>query len=258
MEAQHLKKEDFILLNRNGWNDLIRSGKGFSNTSLPEYGPFLARNEESIDLLGEIKGKNVLDLGCGAGDSLKYLCQKGAASIYGIDISEEQIKQAKQKFENFQDNFLVSPMEELVDVPHNYFDIVISIFSIGYTSDIDKTLENVYKYLKDDGIFVISWTHPFYYSLGMINDEVILNKSYFDEDSEKITKGEDRVILVQKNLMVSTIINAARKAGFYVDVMLEEQTILKDDVNGYKSSFWRKEKAQNCPSTLILKFKKLK
>lgn len=57
--------------------------------------------------------------------------------------------------------------------------------------------------------------------------------------------------------MISTTINEAKKAGFYVDEILEEETILKDDVNGYKSTFWCKEKTINCPSTIIFKFKKL-
>ena len=83
-----------------------------------------------------------------------------------------------------------------------------------------------------------------------------MNKSYFNENFEMITKGPDKIKMVQKNLMISTIINEAQKAGLYVDTILEEETILKDDVNGYKSTFWKKEKTINCPSTLIIKFKK--
>lgn len=41
--------------------------------------------------------------------------------------------------------------------------------------------------------------------------------------------------------MISTTINTAKEIGFYVDTMLEEETILKDDANGYKSTFWRKK-----------------
>ena len=54
------------------------------------------------------------------------------------------------------------------------------------------------------------------------------------------------------------MINTALKNNFYLDTILEEETILKDDVNGYKSNFWKKEKTQNCPSTIIFKFKKLR
>lgn len=46
--------------------------------------------------------------------------------------------------------------------------------------------------------------------------------------------------------------------NFYLDELLEEETILRDDINGYISSFWRKEKTENCPSTIIYKFIKTK
>ena len=51
-------------------------------------------------------------------------------------------------------------MEEEADIPKNYFDYIISIFSIGYTSDLYKTLLNANKYLNDNGSMIISWTHP--------------------------------------------------------------------------------------------------
>lgn len=247
----------FIEINKNGWNSLIKSKKCFSNTTLPEYGPFLKRNEEEIGLLSGLKGAKVLDLGCGEGESLRYLYNKGASEIWGIDISKEQIEKAKTKFSMFKENFFVSPMENEVQLPNNYFDYIVSIFSIGYTSSIIDTFQNAYKYLNDNGSMIISWTHPFYYCLSVEDNKVIINKSYFNEKSEIITKGPDKIKLVQKNLMLSTIINAARTVGFYVDIMLEEETILKDDVNGYKSTFWKKEKTVNCPSTIIFKFKKI-
>lgn len=252
-----MNNNDFIEINRKGWNNLILSNKPFANTILPEYGPFLKRNENEIGLMNDLNNKKVLDIGCGEGKSLEYLYKKGASEIWGIDISEEQIMKAKKRFPMYENNFFISPMEKEVNIPNNYFDYIISIFSIGYTSNLLSTLKNAYKYLNDSGSIIISWTHPFYYCLDIVNDKVVVNKSYFKEDSEIITKGPDKINLAQKNLMISTIINTAKEAGFYVDTLLEEETVLKDDVNGYKSTFWKKEKTINCPSTLIVKFKKL-
>lgn len=253
-----MDNNSFIKINRQGWDELIKSNKAFSNTILPEYGPFLKRNEEEIGLLNNLENAKVLDLGCGEGESLEYLYKKGASDIWGIDISQEQIAKAKNRFPQFKNNFLISPMEEEANIPNNYFDYIISIFSIGYTSDISKTFKNAYQYLSDSGSFIISWTHPFYYCLDVVDSNITINKSYFNEDSEIITKGPDKINLAQKNLMISTMITEARKMGFYVDEILEEETILKDDINGYKSNFWRKEKTVNCPSTIIYKFKKIK
>ena len=251
-----MNKRDFIEINKNGWNTLIKNNKPFSNTILPEYGPFLKRNENEMNIMNNIKGAKVLDLGCGEGESLEYLFNKGAKEIWGLDISKEQIKKAQIRFPKFKDNFLVSPMEEEVNIPNNYFDYIISIFSIGYTSDLNSTFKHSYKYLANDGKFIISWTHPFYYCLDIAHDKAVINKSYFNEETEIITKGPDKVNLVQNNMMISTVINIASDNGFYLDKLYEEETVLKDDVNGYKSTFWRKEKTVNCPSTIIFVFKK--
>ena len=56
--------------------------------------------------------------------------------------------------------------------------------------------------------------------------------------------------------MISTMINTASDNGFYLNKLYEEETVLKDNVNGYNSPFWRKEKIANCPSTIIFEFKK--
>lgn len=252
-----MNKIEFIEMNKKGWNDLIKANKPFSNTILPEYGPFLKKNENDINILDNVKGAKVLDIGCGEGESLEYIYNKGAAEIWGIDISEEQIKRAQNRFPQFKERFIVGPMESEINILNNYFDYIISIFSIGYTSDLYKTLLNANKYLNRDGTLIISWTHPFYYCLDVVDDNVVVSKSYFDENSEIITKGPDKVNLAQKNLMISTIINTANEAGFYVEKMYEEETVMKDDVNGYISNFWKKEKTVNCPSTIIIKFKKL-
>ena len=249
---------DIIDINKRGWDRLIESNKPFSNTILPEYGPFLKSNEEELRLMDEIVGAKVLDLGCGEGESLEYLYQKGAKEIWGVDISNEQIERAKKRFPYKKEHFFNSPMEEELHIPNNYFDYIISIFSIGYTSDIKKTFQNAYKYLNDTGAFIVSWTHPVYNCLGMDNDKVQFNKSYFDESAKIITKGPDKIYLAQKNYMISTIINTAISSGLYVDKLLEEETLQKDDVNGYNSNYWRKEKTENCPTTLIYRLRNIK
>lgn len=254
-----MKDEEIIKKNATGWNALIENAKPFSNTILPEYGPFLKRNEDEIGLLGSLTNKKVLDLGCGEGESLEYLYRKGAKEIYGLDISSMQIEKARRRFEEFPDHFVVSPMEHQTELPKDYFDIAISIFSIGYTSNLDAVFKNVRNYLKEGGYFVISWTHPFYNCLNIREDNsVTIATSYFDEQSKQIFKGPDKIELMQKNFMISSIVNTATAHGFFVEKILEEKTVLKDDVGGYKSTYWRKEKTENCPSTIIYKFKKNK
>jgi 2-polyprenyl-3-methyl-5-hydroxy-6-metoxy-1,4-benzoquinol methylase len=41
--------------------------------------------------LPNLKGKRVMDLGCGTGSLSKYCIEKGASSVVGMDISEKMI-----------------------------------------------------------------------------------------------------------------------------------------------------------------------
>lgn len=47
-------------------------------------------------------------------------------------------------------------MEEEGDIPKGYFDIVYSIYALGWTSNLGKTLELIYSYLKPGGSFIFS------------------------------------------------------------------------------------------------------
>lgn len=251
-----MKSNDIKIINKKGWDQLVKNGHMYSNSSLPEYGYFLEHNEEQLNLIENVKTSKVLEIGCAEGKSLKYLLEKGASEVWGIDISSEQINKAKKLLPEFANNFLVSPMEELANIPEDYFDYVISIFSIGYCSDLEKTIKNIVKYLKKDGYFIMSWTHPLFSIIKEKNNDVVLNSSYFQEEIQTIHKGEDRVELKQTNFMISTLINTLISNGLIIDKIFEEKTILKDKNKNFKSYYFTEELVKVCPSTLILKCRK--
>ena len=164
------------------------------------------RNEEYFNIFKDVKNKKVLELGCAKGESLKYLQIKGASEVWGIDISEEQLKYAKN------------------NVP--------------------------------SGKFVFCWTHPFFNCLGMDEDKVVIRKSYNDETLANITKGEDKIPMVQYNFKISTIINAMIKSGLTIEKMIEDKPIQENHIGNYKSNFWDKRKIDSAPTTLIIIAKK--
>src|SRR5262249_51024876 len=81
-------QEVALATNRSGWNKVAPLFHG--TTALPEYGP-LAPTEDSLMLLDEVSGSRVLELGCGSGHSLRYLAERGAQELWGIDLSPVQI-----------------------------------------------------------------------------------------------------------------------------------------------------------------------
>lgn len=244
-----MKKEQFIKINEDGWNALIKSKKNFSNTSLPEYGPFM-RNETELQIFKNVKGKKILELGCAAGESLGFLSKNGAQEVWGLDISEEQIKKAKELLPNA--NFYVSPMEVNPGIPEDYFDYVLSLYSIGFSSDPLESLKLASSYLKKYGKLIVCWTHPFFNCLDIIDDKLIIGKSYNDENPKTITKGPDKIEMAQYNLKISTLVNAIIKSGLELDEIIEEKPIEENNIGNYKSNFWDARKTNACPTTLIL------
>lgn len=245
-----MNNKEFINLNKEGWNKLRKNNKPFSNTSLPEYGPYI-KNEEKLQLFKEIKGKKILELGCGSGKSLEYLANKGASELWGIDISEEQINNAK-KLNIHNSHFIISPMEEDTNIPKNYFDYVLTLYSIGYSSDPIKTIKLSSSYLKQNGKFILSWTHPLFNCLDIQNNKIVINHNYNDEEPQIIIKGSDKIKLLEYNLKISTLINTLILSGLEIDKIIEESPTKTNGIGDYKSPYFDERKLTVAPTTLII------
>lgn len=107
-----------------------------------------------VDLGLCTKGQSVLDLGTGTGVLPRNLHPYGA-SFVGIDISENQIKQARQLSEkaNMNITYLVMSAEEL-RFPEKQFDVVTACQCFMYF-DKSVVLPKVHTLLKDGGYFCI-------------------------------------------------------------------------------------------------------
>lgn len=145
--------------NSNWWAGIAE--EDLKTTALPNYG-FFTPTEDTLCLFGDVRGKNLLELACGRGESLVWLNRKGARECWGLDISSEQIRRAKGTLEEngVKDHLFVSPMEYDPGLPHNYFGFVFSIYGIGWTMDLDKTIILVSEYLKPGGRVVFAWDNP--------------------------------------------------------------------------------------------------
>lgn len=95
----------------------------------------LIPTETELNLFGDVKGKTILDIGCGSGHSLKYHGDNGASELWGLDISTRQIENANAflKESGYSPKLFNSPMEENSGIPIGYFDVVYSIYAIGWT-----------------------------------------------------------------------------------------------------------------------------
>src|SRR3989338_6985105 len=102
------------------------------------YGPG-APNEKELRLLGKLKGKRVLEIGCGGAQCGIAMAKQGAI-VTGIDISEEQLKFARKLAEknNVKLDFYQGDIKKLKQIKSNSRDIVFSEWALQYVDDLDK------------------------------------------------------------------------------------------------------------------------
>jgi len=97
-------------------------------------------------------GKNILEFGCGSGYFFKKLIQKNPDINYtGIDISENQIKNAKLINPEHKDNFSVLDWESGLPFESNSFDTLLFLETIGYTKNLNNLLKECHRVLKPNG-----------------------------------------------------------------------------------------------------------
>ena len=108
-----------------------------------------------LGLLEDVKGKKILDLGCGSGIYAKLLTKKGAI-VKGFDISPEMIRIAKQENPNL--DLKVGTADK---IPFNEkFDIVLASLVVHYIKDWSKMFKEIRRVLKDEGILIFSTGNP--------------------------------------------------------------------------------------------------
>ena len=237
-------------------NSLFWDTKGndvLGATALPLYGAFVS--EEKCQLFGDVSGKKLLEIGSGTGHSMQYLGELNASELWGIDISEKQIEKATEHLTAFgiSAKFICSPMEEECGIPVDYFDFVYSIYAIGWTTDLEGTFRRIASYLKKDGIFIFSWSHPIHKCVAAENNMLVFKKCYFDESWYSVALDEVELSLSDRKL--STYVNALAKAGFVIEQMIEESDDEIIQLWNENSNFAKK--AKMLPLTFIIKAKKL-
>lgn len=115
--------------------------------------------ENLKELVGDVAGKKILDLGCGLGEFAKYFTDNNASQVVGIDISKRVIDYALQNNKSNNIEYKQLDIKNLSDITQK-FDIIFSDMVFNYIEDFDEMMQNIYNLLNENGILVFSQVHP--------------------------------------------------------------------------------------------------
>jgi ubiquinone/menaquinone biosynthesis C-methylase UbiE len=99
----------------------------------------------------------VLEIGIGPGSNLKHYDSSKIKKIYGIDPSIElnEIARKRANKHDLDIEFLIESASKL-SVEDNSIDTVVSTYALCSIPEPDKTLQEIKRVLKKDGIFIFS------------------------------------------------------------------------------------------------------
>lgn len=177
-------------------------------------------------LFPDLKGKRVLDLGCGYGWHCKYAVQMGASEVLGIDSSEKMIERANTDNADQRITYKVCGIDEYV-YPENTYDLVISNLVLHYIKNLEEVYQNVYRTLKSRGHLLFNIEHPAF-TAGVNQDWVYddsgkplywpVDQYYYPGERETLFLGHK---VIKQHHTLTQILNPLLHMGFRLEAIEE-------------------------------------
>ncbi len=169
-------------------------------------------------LLPDLKGKRVVDLGCGFGWFCRFAREQGAASVLGLDVSENMLARARETTKDPNVDYQRADLEAL-SIKDGDFDFAYSSLALHYIVRLDAVFATVHRALKPGARFVFSIEHPIYMAprhpgwMKTGEGETVwpLN-AYLEEgprETDWLAKG-----VIKQHRTIGTTIGLLQRAGF--------------------------------------------
>lgn len=178
-------------MNADAWDEIAADRRrffdqrGFDAAFFRGGGSMLTVAE--VEALGDVSGMRILHLQCASGEDTLSLANIGAAEVIGIDLSANQIEQARHKAGEAGISKVTYEVADVQELPVHYrdgsFDLVlVTIGSLVWLSDLDRWAAGVAGALKPGGRLVLSDEHPVQYVFEEHEGRLVLVHSYFERD----------------------------------------------------------------------------
>ncbi|MGW1958054.1 class I SAM-dependent methyltransferase [Streptomyces sp. NPDC001920] len=144
------------------YDEIGEAFEGFKSLPLIRYGEV----PSFLGMVGDVRGKSVLDLACGTGFYSREFKRRGAGDVFGVDISVEMIAAARgiEQRAPLGVRYEVGDVDELRPVERP-FDIAVGVQCLNYAEDraaMERMCRNIHRSLVPGGEFFVLGQKPDY------------------------------------------------------------------------------------------------
>ena len=183
-------------------------------------------DEADVRALGEVRGRDVLEVGCGAAQCARWLVGQGARAV-GLDLSHRQLQHAR-RIDAATGTDVPVVCATATDLPFAdaSFDVVFCAFgAFQFVADADRAVAEVARVLRPGGRFAFSVTHPVRWAMpdDPSAEGLRVTSSYFDRTPYVEQDADGEVTYVEHHRTLGDWVRTLAAAGFVLRDLLEPE-----------------------------------
>lgn len=182
--------------------------------------------EEDARLLGDVRGRRVLEVGCGQAACSRWLASEGAHAV-ATDLSGGMLRHARAGNERTGVAVtLVQANAERLPFADGSFDVACSAFgALPFVPSLEIVFTEVHRLLRQDAPWVFSVTHPMRW---IFPDDpgpqgLTVTQPYFDRTPYAEVDEDGVATYVEYHRTVGDYVRALAATGFALEDLLEPE-----------------------------------
>ncbi len=182
--------------------------------------------EEEANLLGDVTGNRVLEVGCGSASCSRWLAEQGADPV-ALDISAGMLRHAAIGGERSGIRVpLVQASADVLPFADDSFDLACSAFGgVPFVADSGSVMHEIARVLRPGGRWVFAVTHPMRWIFpdDPGPDGLTVAQSYFDRSPYVEIDRDGRATYVEHHRTLGDYITQIAAAGLRLVDLVEPE-----------------------------------